>query len=252
VSTTEKAPSNGRCPVRNLAFCSCFTEDELSQLEQISRHVRIGKNELLFYEGEPAEYAYLLYQGCIKLSKDLPDGRCEIVDFKLPTGFLGLINSGQYAYTAEAVKESVVCRILRSDLQKLYRKNPEIEDKILNLVSEELNAAMSQMLLLGRMTAVEKLVTFLLTFAERCKRLGLSNSHINLPMGRHDIADYLGLTTESVSRIFSRLKEDGFVNLPTRHEIIIHDKEKLQNLLKMEESELKRYGKGKTPIEKLK
>jgi CRP/FNR family transcriptional regulator len=130
---------------------------------------------------------------------------------------LGFANDDAYAYSAEAVTHVGLCRFQRRKLEVLLRQHPKLEQHLLAVASNELVAAQEQMLLLGRKSAREKLASFLINLPDRVVRRGLPDNPIDLPMTRNDIGDYLGLTTETVSRVFARFKREGtIVDLPNR------------------------------------
>ncbi|MDH3474327.1 MAG: helix-turn-helix domain-containing protein, partial [Rhodospirillales bacterium] len=147
-----------------------------------------------------------------------------------PGDFLGIAYSDTYAYTAEAVTPLSLCRFPRRRLEALFDELPGLEKRVLGVASNELRAAQDQMLLLGRKTAVEKLSTFLWKWTQHTLSQGGSLESIDLPMNRTDIADYLGLTTETVSRTFTRLVKDDVLELPSTHHVVLRDAERLQEL----------------------
>jgi CRP/FNR family transcriptional regulator len=163
--------------------------------------------------------------GCVKVYKLLPDGRRQIIGFLFAGDFLGLAVTEVYAYSAEAVTESSLCRFPRRKLEDLMERFPRMERRLLGVASNELAIAQDQMLLLGRKTAKERLVTFLLMLSDRARERGQVSNPVSLPITRHDIGDYLGLTTETVSRSFTQLKSDGLIEpAPSNHVTMLdHD-----------------------------
>ncbi len=201
------------CAVREMAFCGALTDRELPRLIAILTHIEIEAHQPIIDEGEPADYLFNVTGGAVKLYKLLPDGRRQITGFLFEGDFLGIAMNDLYNYSAEAVGRVTLCRFPRRKLELLLDEFPKLEKRLLAMASNELVQAQDQMLLLGRKTAREKIVSFLLSLSERAVKRGSGASPIALPMGRADIADYLGLTTETVSRTITRLKRSGAVRL---------------------------------------
>lgn len=204
----------GRCQVGEAAFCTGLTAGEVVRLATVVGQIHIPAHASIFAEGDPADHMFSLAVGTVKLYKLLPDGRRQITAFLFPGDFFGLAVEGNYAYTAEALTPVVLCRFPRRKLDGLLEDVPRIEKRLLGLAIDELAAAHDQMLLLGRKTAREKVASFLMMISRRAERRGLPPSPIALPMSRSDIADYLGLTIETVSRSLSQLKREGVIALP--------------------------------------
>lgn len=209
--------------MRALSVCGALDVEDLHRLDRILTHLRVGPGKIVFMEADPAEYLFVLTEGCIKLYKLLADGRRQITGFLFPSDFLGLALLDQYAYSAEAVTDSALCRFPRRQLERLLEEFPELEKRLLGVASNELAAAQDQMMLLGRKTAEEKVVSFMLLLQRRAARRGESAPAIELPMSRADIADHLGLTTETVSRCFTRLREKGLLAFKNPHVLNVRD-----------------------------
>jgi CRP/FNR family transcriptional regulator len=182
---------------------------------------------MLFSEGDPAKFLYTIVRGIFQIYKLLPDGRRQITGFLLPGDFLGLADDDVYAYSAEAMTDAALYRYRFRELEALLVRYPGMENRLLVVASHELAEAQEQMLLLGRKTATEKVASFLLTFADRAAQRGEDSDVLFIPMTRHAIADYLGITTETVSRILSRLRHDGLISSPSNNQIEILDREAL-------------------------
>jgi CRP/FNR family transcriptional regulator len=218
------------CHIRNLTICGAFEPEELRHIEPLVTHHRIEAGQSLFDEEDVAQFAYNLVEGTIRLYKLLPDGRRQITGFALPGDFLGLSSRGHYAYSADAVSGASLCRFKRADLQALFRNFPAMEHRVLSMANDELVAAQNQMLLLGRKTPMEKVSTFLLALAQRLDKMGRKDGELALPMTRSDIGDFLGLTMETVSRTFSKLRHARIIALPLPDQVRLLDKRKLEIL----------------------
>ncbi len=220
----------GRCQIGEIAFCTGLSAQEIARLSTVVGQVHIPAHAAIFSEGEPAAHMFSLAIGTVKLYKLLPDGRRQITAFLFPGDFFGLAVDGTYAYTAEALTPVVLCRFPRRKLDSLLEEVPRIEKRLLGLAIDELAAAHDQMLLLGRKTAKEKVASFLLMLSRRAVRRGLAPSPIGLPMSRSDIADYLGLTIETVSRTLTQLKRDAIIGLPDSGHAVLSDVERLKGI----------------------
>ena len=219
-----------KCHVRHLTICGAFEPNELQHLEPLVGHRDLDPGQPLFDEESPADFAYNLVDGTIRLYKLLPDGRRQITGFAIAGDFLGLSSRGHYAYSAEAVSPVTLCRFKRADLQRLFQNFPAMEHRVLAMANDELVAAQDQMLLLGRKTPMEKVASFLLTLSKRLERVGRQGDELSLPMTRADIADFLGLTVETVSRTFSRLKASKIIGLPVPDKVQLLDRRRLESV----------------------
>ena len=158
--------------------------------------------EEIYGEDEPAEFIYKVVSGAVRSYKLLADGRRQIGAFHLPGDLFGLEASGCHQLTAEAVVETKVVLLKRRILEALAAQNVQIAYKLWTAAAENLRSAESRMLLLGRKTAQERVASFLVEMDDRCGGKG----RIDLPMSRRDVADYLGLTLETVSRAISQMR----------------------------------------------
>ena len=218
------------CSVRHLALCAALDTDELIAISRIVTTVELGSGESLFDEAEPADHMFNVTAGTMKIYKLLPDGRRQVTGFLFPGDFLGLANEDIYAYSAEAVTNATLCRFQRRKLEALLRRYPRLEARLLGMAGHELAAAQDQMLLLGRKTPREKIASFLLMLSDRAGRRGQPRDPVSLPMSRTDIGDYLGLTTETVSRTFTQLKSSGAIRLLAGGKVALTDRENLGDL----------------------
>lgn len=218
------------CDIREIGVCSSLEPVELEQVRRIVSTLNLHAGQSAIVEGEPAQDLFNVISGAIKLYKLLPDGRRQITGFLSAGDFLGIAFNDTYAYTAEAINDVKLCRFPRRRLEGLLSDYPMLERRLLGEAAHELVAAQDQMLLLGRKTAMERVTSFLLMLAKRATRTRKSDSRLEVPMTRTDIGDYLGLTTETVSRAISRLRDDKIVSVETRGQIVVLDREALEHL----------------------
>lgn len=219
---TEMNPC-GACPVRVLTVCAALEPEELRRLADIAQSIRVEANQTLFSEGDAADTLYNVTSGTVKLYKLLPDGRRQITGFLVPGDFLGLAVNDHYAYSAETVTGCTLCRFPRRKVEALLDEFPKMQRRLFSMASNELAVAQDQMLLLGRKTAREKICSFLLMLSQRAAQRGHRENPVHVPMSRADIADYLGLTTETVSRTFTQLKTAGVISLQEGNKVLIAD-----------------------------
>ena len=156
---------------------------------------------------------YNLLDGVMRLYKLLPDGRRQIVGFALPGDFLGMTASPRHSFSADAIGPVTICRFSRAAFARFIEDKPHLLRRINELAVRELSQAQDHMVLLGRRSAEEKVATFLIGWRDRLGRLSGLTKTVPLPMSRQDIADYLGLTIETVSRTFTKLERDGVIEI---------------------------------------
>ena len=223
-------PMCAACEIREFTFCAALRDEELGHLQAIVRRVRMTPRQMLFHEGDDAGNVYNILGGILKLYKLLPDGRRQITGFVQRGDFLGITATGAYSYSAEAITEVTLCRFPRRQLYLLFDRFPKLEGRLLGIATDELTAAQDQMLLLGRKTAAEKLASFLLGLARRMNGVDGEDKPVPVPMTRGDVADYLGLTVETVSRTLSRLKKAGLIAISEAHSITIVKPDELRDI----------------------
>lgn len=223
-------PSCDQCIAKYVSMCSVLEENELNDIAGISRNIHIIAKQQICAEGETAEYLFNLKSGCVRISKMLADGRRQIIGFLFPGEFFGLACSNGYSYTAETITDAELCRMPRTDIIKKFSDIPKLGQKVLNITHAELQRTQDQMLLLGRKSAKEKLATFLLNLMDKSIKDHDSNKKIYLPMCRSDIADYLGLTIETVSRQFTILGKENLISLSDSQFVEILNLDKLNRI----------------------
>ncbi|BEV45151.1 helix-turn-helix domain-containing protein [Afipia carboxidovorans] len=203
------------CQARPLNVCAAFDPDELHAMERLGPETHFTSKQALFSEDEPARHVLNLTRGVVRLYKLLPDGRRHIVGFALPGDFLGATFSDRYDYSADALTTVSACRFPRDEFLKFVETKPNILRRMNELDGRELHLARNQMLLLGSCKAEQKVALFLIGWRERLARLGEIPDILPLPMKRRDIADFLGMTIETVSRTLTKLERKKVIsNVP--------------------------------------
>jgi CRP/FNR family nitrogen fixation transcriptional regulator len=180
-------------------------------------------------QGEPAACVYEVMRGAVRSYKTLSDGRRQICAFHLANDIFGWEDGPTYRFTAEAIVNTTVRVVRRVSLEYVAATNVQVTRGLLNLTTENLVHAESHMMLLGRKNSLEKVAAFLL---EMDRRLSPVGDTLELPMSRRDIADYLGLTVETVSRELSLLRSLGVLRFAesNQRQIILEDRRKLESL----------------------
>lgn len=223
------------CQARPFSVCSVIDDADLQRLGAAAVTMTVQPGHSFIQEGGQAEHFFNVTAGTAKLYKLLPDGRRQVTGFAGVGYFLGLAVSASYAFSAEALEPVQVCRFSRAKLRELLDDFPALEKKLLEVASHELVVAQEQMLLLGRKTARERLASFLIARVKmlpHCmgQQTVATKERIDLPMTRMDIADYLGLTIETVSRTLSRLRAEKLIEIPNNSEIVVLKHTALDNI----------------------
>ncbi len=188
--------------------------------------MRFEHNSEVFGESEPADYFYKVVKGAVRTYKLLNDGRRQISAFHLAGDIFGLEAGSEHRFTADAIADSTVLVIKRTTLMSLASRDGDIASGLWAQATGDLLRAQDHMLLLGRKNAHERVASFLLEMAERSTGL----QSVELPMSRQDIADYLGLTIETVSRTLTLLESEAAIELPTSRRILLRDPAALRRL----------------------
>lgn len=216
------------CGARAFSVCSSLGVDDLAGLDAIAERVSLKSGEALIRQGEPAVHLFNITSGSVRVYKLLPDGRRQITGFLFAGDFVGLATGQDYAFSAEAIEDATLCRFKKSDYRALIRERPALETALLERATHELATAQNQMLLLGRKTAQERIASFLLDLPERDPIRPTEAGHIRVPMTRAEMADYLGLTIETVSRGLTKLKTAGVIRLLSLNEMQVDRPERLR------------------------
>ncbi len=220
------------CALAELCFPRGLEVEEVDELDRIIRRRRpVPRGECVYEIGEPAHSLYAVHSGCLKTRASAPDGREHIVGFYLPGEVVGLdgLDHGRHQCTAITLETAHVCELPLADLERLCQCLPGLPQRLLQLIGREVASAHAMLLLLGKRSAEARLATFLLNLSARLAHRGFSPREFNLTMPRDDIATYLGLARETVSRVLTRFQLDGLLRVQ-RKRIFIRDRERLELL----------------------
>ena len=218
------------CTARLRTFCAALDARELERFKFMGSTIRLEAHEPLFHEGDAADTVFNLTSGTLKLYKLLPDGRRQVMGFIQPGDFLGITMDEEHAFSAEALEPVEACRFSRARFDAFIEEHPRMERELYRLAAHELSMAQAQMVLLGRKTALERVATFLLGLLRRQEERHGTADTVELQMNRLDIADYLGLTKETVSRLFTSLKTTGVIRLLSDDRVSITNPAELKYL----------------------
>lgn len=213
----------GSCPIRHKAVCSKCDDRELERLDAIKYYRNYEAGQPMAWCGEGLDFVASVVTGIAKLTQTMEDGRTQVVGLLQPSDFLGRPGRGVAGYDVTAVTDLTLCCFRRKPFEELLIEFPSISQRLLEMAMDELDAARDWMLVLGRKTAREKIASLLVIFARHQAALLLAKPGddyvFDLPLTREAMADYLGLTLETVSRQISALKKDGVIILKSNRTI---------------------------------
>ena len=219
-------PGRHAPPVSYRAFDSALEADSLAQqMGLMGAPMSYPRNTEIFGENEPADYVYKVISGSVRTYKILNDGRRQIGGFYLPGDIFGLQFADEHALSAEAITDTKVLVVKRSALNALAGRDAGVGRDLFNLTSRELRRMQNRILLLVK-SAQERVASFLLEMAERAS----AGNIVELPMSRQDIADYLGLTIETVSRTLTCLESAAAIEVPSSRRIVLRNRSTLNRL----------------------
>jgi len=209
---------------------------ELPAMNNLGIVARYARGETIFTQGDDAKFSYKVISGAVRHSKFLMNGRRQIADFSLPDEYFGFDSDHAYSLTAEALSDAVVIRYSRARIERLSDEAPDVRRQLFSNLRRGLLQAQEHLVMLGRQSAKERVASFLVALAGRT---GAKNCEaVELPMGRQDIADYLGLTIETVCRAITDLKQSGIIGVPNRHQIALARLDILESLARGEDDEV--------------
>jgi CRP/FNR family transcriptional regulator len=221
------------CEARHKGICGALSADELMQLSRHTQKTRHSPGAEIIGEAEETNSYANVMRGVVKLSKVLEDGRQQVVGLQFAPDFLGRPFTAQSAVSAEAASNVETCSFPRSTLEALIASNPKLEHRLLEQSLRELDEARDWMMTLGRRSASEKVASFLMLIA--CHIDPTLDEHpqsttFELPLSRMDIADFLGLTIETVSRQLTRLRKGGVIEIVHNRTVTVPDIKRLSDL----------------------
>lgn len=215
------------CPIRHRAVCARCETDELERLEDIKYYRKFEAGQHIVWSGDRMDFVGSVVSGISTLTQTMEDGRTQMVGLLLPSDFVGRPGRDTAAYDVVATTDLVMCCFRKKPFEDMMARTPHIAQRLLEMTLDELDAAREWMLVLGRKTAREKIASLLSIIARRDATLNLRGTDgplvFDLPLTREAMADYLGLTLETVSRQMSALKRDGVITLEGKRHVTIPD-----------------------------
>jgi CRP/FNR family transcriptional regulator, anaerobic regulatory protein len=223
--------SCGDCPIRHRAVCARCDADELAQLESIKYYRTFQAGQTVIWAGDRMDFVASVVTGIATLTQTMEDGRRQMVGLLQPSDFVGRPGRATAAFDVTAVSDLVMCCFRKKPFEEMMVSTPHVAQRLLEMTLDELDAAREWMLLLGRKTAREKIASLLAILARRTtmltqKRAGGAIA-FELPLTREAMADYLGLTLETVSRQMSALKKDGVIVVEGNRSITVPNYDRL-------------------------
>ncbi len=223
----------GDCPIRHKAVCSRCGPPELAILENMKSYKTYEAGQTIVWAGDQTQFVGSVVTGVAALTQTMEDGRRQMVGLLLPSDFVGRPGRELAPFDVVAATEVTLCRFRKAPFEKLLAETPSVASRLLEMTLDELDAAREWMLLLGRKTAREKIASLLAIIAGRDSSLRLASAsgrvQFELPLSREAMADYLGLTLETVSRQVSALKRENIIELQGKRRITIPDFAVLMN-----------------------
>ena len=221
----------GDCPIRHRAVCARCDTEELGRLEQIKYYRSFQAGQTIIWSGDRMEFVGSVVSGIATLTQTMEDGRRQMVGLLLPSDFVGRPGRSNAPFDVTATTDLVMCCFRKKPFEELMLTTPHIAQRLLEMTLDELDAAREWMLLLGRKTAREKIASLISNIARRDTSLHLAKKggpfSVDLPLTREEMADYLGLTLETVSRQISALKKDGVITLEGNRHVSIPNMDRL-------------------------
>lgn len=196
----------------------------------------VHPHEALFHEGDETDHFYEVLEGVLCAYKIFADGRRQVISFAFPGDLVGFGHGVSYRFDCDAVSRARVRAIPSSSLLRAVKEHGELGEKLLAVAAGEVATMQDHSVLLGRKSAIEKLASFLVHLAERSAAASGSSARVALPMTRADIADFLGLTVETVSRNMTKLRVMRVINLPNSSSFEILDIDRLRDVAEWEQS----------------
>ena len=217
----------GNCPIRHRAVCARCETDELDQLEQIKYYRNFEAGQTITWAGDKMDFVASVVSGIATLTQTMEDGRRQMVGLLLPSDFVGRPGRARAAYDVVATTDIVMCCFRKKPFEEMMERTPHISQRLLEMTLDELDAAREWMLVLGRKTAREKIASLIAIIARRDAAIGMKGRRgplvVDLPLTREAMADYLGLTLETVSRQVSALRRDNVIALEGKRRVTIAD-----------------------------
>lgn len=224
-------PDCGDCPIRHRAVCARCEPDELSRLDLIKNYRSYEAGQTVVWAGDKMEFVGSVVTGMATLSHAMEDGRTQMVGILLPSDFVGRPQREFAPFTVTAATDLMLCCFRKKAFERELATTPHLGQRLLEMMLDELDAAREWMVVLGRKTAREKIASLLVILSRRTAGVTAgkptNQAAFDLVLTREAMADYLGLTLETVSRQISALRADGIIDLQNKRHVIVRDMARL-------------------------
>jgi CRP/FNR family nitrogen fixation transcriptional regulator len=215
-----------KAPLAKPAACQqgCrFFQGKLSAVDagRLGPLIKVGKKQTIYEKGQPAHFCYKVVEGSVRVSRVLMDGHRQILSIHLPNEAFGIEYSDAYSATAEAVSDVTLLRCPRACIAKISESESDARHQMMCMLSREALSAQEHLVMLGHQGAKVRVASFFLRLAELAG--GKNGATIDMPVGRQDMADYLGLTIETTCRAITDFKESGIIAVPNRYQVVVRN-----------------------------
>jgi CRP/FNR family transcriptional regulator len=227
--TFESLPCRA-CAARNTTLCASLPDRDMHRLFALASEREYAAGEEIFRQEQAADHVYSLRSGHATIQRLTDDGRRQVLLFLFPGDFIGFTSEDRFHYSASAITPVRACRFERRALEDLIRGFPEMDRKLRFTFTRAADANFELLFSLGRKDAVQKVASLLWYVSYRQRKGGQPGNPVHLPMRRGDIADFMGLTTETVSRVFTQLRQAGVIRLTGANDVEIADMGRLREV----------------------
>lgn len=198
--------------------------DFFNELAAKAEEIIVGKNNYLFHENEPSDFVYVPVSGSVMLERSTSTGSRQVFSFLFTGNILGISEHSVYRFSAKTLTESTVIKINQKLIKSIFDKYPVIAQRYHAMTHHILTLILDQLFIMGQKKTSQRIANFLIDMEHR---IGHGSNRFHLPMSRQDIADYLGMSLETGSRGFSKLKNEGFIQIDNNYQITILEHDKL-------------------------
>lgn len=212
-----------KCGSRVAGLCKPLDAAALDEVSSETQRLSLPARSTLFREGDRAGRVYTIIEGIAKLTRLLPDGKQQVVGFRFAGDVLGFTDRAEYPFDADLLTDAKLCRLERPQIAGLFQRYPMLEHRLLDLCVQELTATQEQLVTVGRLSAEARVASFLLSLVAASRRRGGDQRVLEMPMTRADIADFLGLTLETVSRSLTAFRKRGWIREPVHQRVELLD-----------------------------
>ncbi len=218
------------CWARRFSFCETLHNKGMQAFFDAASYTKVGSGTVFVHDGEKSPFYFNINRGMTRSFKILPDGRRQILNFGMPGTLMGLSQKADFDFSIESITDVSLCRFSKDKVDFYSNKHPELRKAIMDKLMYELAESRMHILALGKMSAKERLAFFLIKQNAIGMKIYGQMNKIILLMSRYDISDYLGVTTETISRTFTQFESEGLITSLKASEIVIRDRRRLAAL----------------------